>query len=159
LSAELPLVRRLEPWHANVGKHLVKSPRVYVRDSGITHTLLGLTTQEDLLGHPVVGASWEGFVIETLIAAAPAGTESNFYRTSAGAEIDLLLTPPGGRPWAIEIKRSLTPKLKKGFYLACEDIDPARRIVVYPRQEVFPLKNGIEAMPPASLGKSLLDLL
>ncbi|MGV2184527.1 DUF4143 domain-containing protein [Rhizobium rhizogenes] len=85
MSAELPLVRRLEPWHANVGKRLVKSPRVYVRDSGITHTLLGLTTQKDLLGHPVVGASWEGFVIETLIAAAPAGTESNFYRTSAGA--------------------------------------------------------------------------
>ena len=90
LLVDLLLVRRLEPWHANVGKRLVKSPRVYVRDSGITHTLLGLTTQEDLLGHPVAGASWEGLVIETLIAAASPGTQSNFYRTSAGAEIDLL---------------------------------------------------------------------
>jgi len=158
LLVDLLLVRRLEPWHANVGKRLVKSPRVYVRDSGITHTLLGLTTQEDLLGHPVAGASWEGLVIETLIAAAPPGTQSNFYRTLAGAEIDLLLTPPGERPWAIEIKRSLTPKLEKGFYLACEDLDPARRIVVYPGQETFRLKHDVEAMPLASIGKALVDL-
>ncbi|MER9576188.1 ATP-binding protein [Mesorhizobium sp. M0189] len=101
LLVDLLLVRRLEPWHVNVGKRLVKSPRVYVRDSGITHALLGLATQEDVLGHPVAGASWEGFVIETLTAAAPAGTLSNFYRTTAGAEIDLLLTLPGQRLWAM----------------------------------------------------------
>jgi len=158
LLVDLLLVRRLEPWHANIGKRLVKSPRIYVRDSGITHALLGLSTQEDLLGHPVAGASWEGFVIETLIAAAPTGTQSNFYRTAAGAEIDLLLTLPGARPWAIEIKRSLTPKLEKGFYLACEDLDPARRIVVYPGQDAFPLKNDVEALPLALLGRTLLDL-
>lgn len=158
LLVDLLLVRRLEPWHANIGKRLVKSPRVYVRDSGITHSLLGLTTQEDLLGHPIAGASWEGFVIETLIAAAPAGTQSNFYRTAAGAEIDLLLTPPGGRPWAIEVKRSLTPKLEKGFYLACEDLDPVRRIVVYPGTEAFPLKTDVEVMPLAALSKTLLGL-
>ncbi|WP_037136379.1 ATP-binding protein [Rhizobium leucaenae] len=158
LLVDLLLVRRLEPWHANVGKRLVKSPRVYVRDSGITHALLGLTTQEDLLGHPVAGASWASFVIETLIAAAPAGTQSNFYRTSAGAEIDLLLTPPGGHPWAIEIKRSLTPKLEKGFYLACEDLNPSRRIVVYPGLETFPLGNKAEAMPLVALGSSLSEL-
>ncbi|MBY5827391.1 ATP-binding protein [Rhizobium leguminosarum] len=158
LLVDLLLVRRLEPWHANIGKRLVKSPRVYVRDSGITHSLLGLTTQEDLLGHPIAGASWEGFVIETLIAAAPAGTQSNFYRTAAGAEIDLLLTPPGGRPWAIEVKRSLTPKLEKGFYLACEDLDPVRRIVVYPGTEAYPLKTDVEVMPLAALSKTLLGL-
>ncbi len=158
LLVDLLLVRRLEPWHSNLGKRLVKSPRIYVRDSGIAHTLLGLATQEEVLGHPVAGASWEGFVIETLIAAAPAGTQNNFYRTAAGAEIDLLLTPPGDRPWAIEIKRSLTPKLEKGFYLACEDIEPARRIVVYPGTETFPLKESVEAMALKSAAQALLGL-
>lgn len=115
LLVELLFVRRLEPWHSNAGKRLVKSPRVYVRDSGITHTLLGLATLEQVLGHPVAGASWEGFVIETLSAAAPYASHLSFYRTAAGAEIDLLITPPGARPSAIEIKRSLAPKVGKGF--------------------------------------------
>jgi predicted AAA+ superfamily ATPase len=97
LLVDLLLVRRLEPWHANIGKRLVKSPRIYVRDSGIAHTLLGLGTQEEVLGHPVAGASWEGFVIETLQAAAPHGTQANFHRTAAGAEVDLLLSLPGQR--------------------------------------------------------------
>ncbi|MFD2052295.1 MULTISPECIES: DUF4143 domain-containing protein [Mesorhizobium] len=118
LLVDLLLVRRLEPWHANVGKRLVKSPRVYVRDSGITHTLLGLATQEDVRGHPVAGASWEEFVIEGLTAA---GTLSNFYRTVAGAEIDLLLTPPGQRLWGIEIKAQPDAK---GGKRACEDLIP-----------------------------------
>lgn len=157
LLVDLLLVRRLESWHANVGKRLVKSPKVYVRDSGITHTLLGLATREDVLGHPVAGASWEGFIIETLVAAAPAGTRSNFYRTSAGAEIDLLLTLPGRRPWAIEIKRSLAPKVEKGFHLACEDLNPERRIVVYPGSEKFPLRDGVEAMPLPMLGNALAE--
>ncbi|MCM2477738.1 ATP-binding protein [Rhizobium sp. CG5] len=147
LLVDLLLVRRLEPWHANIGKRLVKSPKVYVRDSGIAHALLGLGTTEQLLGHPIAGASWEGFVIETMIAAAPPGTAAHFYRTSAGAEIDLLITPPGERPWAIEIKRSLSPKVEKGFYLACDQIQPQRRIVVYPGAETFPLKNDVTAMP------------
>lgn len=95
LLVDLLLVRRLEPWHSNAGKRLVKSPRIYVRDSGLVHTLLGLTTSEDILGHPIAGPSWEGLVVETLIAAAPGGTRANFYRTSAGAEIDLVLTLPG----------------------------------------------------------------
>lgn len=156
LLVDLLLVRRLEPWHSNLGKRLVKSPRLYVRDSGIAHTLLGLATRDDVLGHPVAGASWEGFVIETLIAAAPAGTHSNFYRTAAGAEIDLLLTPPGSQPWAIEIKRSLTPRVEKGFYVACGDLNPAKRIVVHPGTETFPLKAGVEAM---SLSKAAQDLI
>ncbi|OAE48427.1 ATP-binding protein [Agrobacterium tumefaciens] len=157
LLVDLLLVRRLEPWHANVGKRLVKSPKVYVRDSGIAHALLGLGSAEQLLGHPIVGSSWEGFVIETLIASSPDGTTANFYRTAAGAEIDLLLTPPGEKPWAIEIKRSLTPKLEKGFHLACEDLQPQKRIVIYPGQETFPLPNGVTVMPLSAAGRLLLD--
>ncbi|AYD04199.1 ATP-binding protein [Neorhizobium sp. NCHU2750] len=157
LLVDLLLVRRLEPWHANAGKRLVKSPKIYVRDSGITHALLGIGSGEQLLGHPIAGASWEAFVIETLIAAAPAGTTANFYRSSAGAEIDLLLTLPGRRPFAIEIKRSLAPKLEKGFYLACEDLQPEKRIVIYPGSETYPAKNDVSVMPLAAAGRMLLD--
>lgn len=144
LLVDLLLVRRLEPWHANAGKRLVKSPRVYVRDSGLVHTLLGLSTLEDVLGHPVAGASWEGFVIETMIAAAPEGTRTNFYRTAAGAEIDLLLTLPGGALWAIEIKRSLAPTVERGFHHACVDLNPTQRVVIYPGLESYPLREGIK---------------
>lgn len=156
LLVDLLLVRRLEPWHANIGKRLVKSPRIYVRDSGITHTLLGLGSKEDLLGHPVAGASWEGFVIETLAAAAPAATQTHFYRTAAGAEIDLVLTLPGKRLWAIEIKRSLTPKVERGFYQACEDLSPERRVIVYPGSDRFPLPHGVEVLPLQHAGRELL---
>lgn len=156
LLVDLLLVRRLEPWHVNAGKRLVKSPRVYVRDSGVVHTLLGLATLEDVFGHPVAGASWEGFVIETMIAAAPEGTQANFYRTAAGAEIDLLLTLPGGALWAIEVKRSLTPTLERGFYQACADLNPQRRIVIYPGSESYPLREGIE-VAPLQVASMILD--
>lgn len=157
LLVDLLLVRRLEPWHTNTGKRLVKSPRVYVRDSGLTHALLGLATMEDVLSHPVAGASWEGFVIETLIAAAPEGSRANFYRTAAGAEIDLVLTLPGGRRWAIEIKRSLTPKVERGFHSACEDLAPEQRFVVYPGDEAYPLKDDVQAIGLPALGRRLLE--
>jgi uncharacterized protein len=156
LLVDLLLVRRLEPWHTNAGKRLVKSPRVYVRDSGLVHTLLGLATLEEVLGHPVAGASWEGFVIETMIAAAPEGTQANFYRSAAGAEIDLLLTLPGGALWAIEVKRSLAPTLERGFYQACADLNPQRRIVVYPGSESYPLRDGIE-VTPLQVASTVLD--
>lgn len=156
LLVDLLLVRRLEPWHANAGKRLVKSPRVYVRDSGLVHTLLGLGTLEEVLGHPVAGASWEGFVIETMIAAAPEGTQANFYRSAAGAEIDLLLTLPGGALWAIEVKRSLAPTLERGFYQACADLNPQRRIVIYPGSESYPLREGIE-VAPLHVASTVLD--
>jgi uncharacterized protein len=157
LLVDLLLVRRLQPWHSNNGKRLVKSPRIYVRDSGLVHSLLGLGTREDVLGHPVAGASWEGFVIETLIAAAPEGTQAHFYRTSAGAEIDLLLTLPGGKLWAIEVKRSLSPKVERGFHHACADLSPQRRIVVYPGSEAYPLSDGVEVMSIQDTGQALLD--
>ncbi|WP_215353382.1 ATP-binding protein [Sphingopyxis soli] len=156
LLVDLLLVRRLEPWHSNAGKRLVKSPRIYVRDSGLVHTLLGLSSYEDILGHPIAGASWEGFVIETLTAAAPEGTKANFYRTAAGAEIDLLLTLPGGELWAIEIKRSLQPKLERGFHHACDDLSPAKRLLIYPGRERYPLADGVEVMPVVVAGHALL---
>jgi predicted AAA+ superfamily ATPase len=146
LLVDLLLVRRLQPWHSNEGKRLVKTPKLYVRDSGLVHALLRLATQEDVLGHPVAGGSWEGFVIETLLTAAPEGTVPSFYRTSAGAEIDLLLSLPGGELWAAEIKRNSAPKLSRGFHQACDDLRPARRFVVYGGEERFPLGQEVEAI-------------
>ena len=158
LLVDLLLVRRLPPWHRNVGKRLVKSPKVFVRDSGLVHALLGLGNKEQLLGHPVVGPSWESFVLETLLVLAPRGTEANFYRTAAGAEIDLVLTLPGGKLWAVEIKRSSAPKLERGFHLACADLKPARRFVVYPGDDRFPLDAETEVLGLAELGKRLQAL-
>lgn len=146
LLCDLLLVRRLQPWHTNTGKRLVKAPKVYVRDSGVLHALLGIGHREQLLSHMVVGASWEGHCIENLLSCAPAGVTGYFYRTSAGAEIDLLLTWPSGEQWAVEIKRSLTPKLERGFHHACEDLKPARKWVVYPGNESYPLAADIQAV-------------
>ena len=150
LLVDLMLVRRLQPWHENTGKRMVKSPKIFVRDSGLVHALLGLGTMEALLGHPVVGGSWEGFCLETLIAAAPAGTEPFFYRTSAGAELDLVLRLPDGGLWAIEVKRTTAPKVSRGFHLAVEDIGAVRRILVYAGEREVPGGNGLRAMPLAA---------
>lgn len=146
LLADLLLVRRLSPFHANLGKRLVKSPKVYVRDSGLVHALLGIADHDALAGHPVVGASWEGFVIENLLAAAPAGTRASFYRTAAGAEIDLLLELPGGKRWAVEIKSGLSPRLEKGFHFARQDLKPGKSFVVYSGDDRYPLDEGVEAI-------------
>ena len=150
LLVDLMLVRRLPPWHANVGKRLVKSPKVYIRDAGLTHALLGLETREALLGHPVVGGSWEGFCIENLIAAAPRGTEASFYRSSAGAEIDLILKLPDHRLWAIEVKRTTAPKVTRGFHIAAEDLAVAERLLVYAEDREVPGQGGVRAMPLAN---------
>ena len=157
LLVDLLLVRRLPPWHSNAGKRLVKAPKVYVRDSGIAHALLGIRDKEALLGHPVAGQTWESFVTETLIGAAPEGTEAHFYRTSNGTEIDLLLTLPNGDLWAIEIKRTSAPRVERGFYFACEDLKPQRRFVVYAGTESFPLDAVTEAIDVATLAKVLHD--
>ena len=155
LLVDLLLVRRLPPWHRNAGKRLVKSPKVYVRDSGIAHALLGIRDKEALLGHPVVGATWESFVIETLIAAAPDGTEAHYYRTSNGTEVDLILTLPGGKLWAIEVKRSSAPRIERGFHSACADLDPRKRFIVYPGTERFPLDGVTDAIGVVALAKAL----
>jgi len=155
LLVDLFLLRRLPPWHANVGKRLVKSPRLYVRDSGLVHALLGIETLDDLLSHPVLGASWEGFVIENLLAAAPSGTQAHYYRTSAGAEVDLLLLLPRGRTWAVEVKRSSAPTAARGFHEACADLEPQRRFVAHPGGERLALRDGVEAVPLAELAAEL----
>lgn len=146
LMVDLLLVRRLPPWSKNAGKRLVRSPKVYVRDSGLVHALLGLRDLEAVLGHPVTGGSWEGFVIENLLAAAPSGTSACFYRTAVGAEIDLVLDLPPKERWAIEIKRSSAPVLSKGFYLGCGDIKATRRMVVHAGEDTFGLGDGVEAV-------------
>lgn len=148
LLVDLLLVRSLPPWQANLGKRLVKSPKVYVRDSGLVHVLLAIPDKETLLAHPVLGQSWEGFVVENLLNSAPEGIQGYFYRSSGGAEIDLLLCWPNGELWAVEIKRSLTPKLERGFHAACADLKPARKLVIYPGEESYRLAEDIEAMNP-----------
>ena len=158
LLVDLLLVRRLRPFHGNVGKRLVKSPKVFVRDSGIVHALLGIADHNALSGHPVVGASWEGFVIENLIAAAPARTIPSFYRTAAGAEIDLILEIPGHGMWALEIKRSLSAKPEKGFYLACEDLKPQHRFLVNSGNERYPINPGFDAIGLTDMARLLAAL-
>lgn len=160
LFTDLLLVRRLPPYFVNVGKRLVKSPKIYVRDSGLVHALLGIQNAVDLAGHPVVGASWEGFVIENLLAAAPEHTTASFYRTIAGAEMDLVLDLGGSHGiWAIEIKRGLTTKPTRGFYHAMEDIKPNKTFVVYSGEERYPLSEGVEAIGVAELVWELMRLV
>jgi uncharacterized protein len=150
--ADLLLIRRLHPWSGNLGKRLVKSPKVYIRDTGLIHALLEIVTLDDLLGHPVVGESWEGYVIEALIkAAGPHGTPT-FYRTADGAEIDLVIERAGEVAFAIEIKRSNAPKIEQGFYWGANDIKAKRKIVVTPSSDRYPTRDGVEVM-------SLLDAI
>ena len=159
LLIDLLLVRRLRPYHSNTGKRLVKSPKVYVRDSGLVHALLGIGDHNQLAGHPVVGTSWEGFVIENLLAAAPPRTRASFYRTSAGAEIDLILELPGNHGmWAIEIKRGLTAKPERGFHVARADLNPAKSFVVYSGDSRYPLSPEIEVIGLRELAQILANL-
>lgn len=155
LLVDLLLVRRLPPFHANVRKRLVRSPKVYVRDSGIVHTLLRLDDTESVLGHPIAGASWEGFVVETLLRAAPERTRASFYRTAVGAEIDLVLELPGDRVWAIEIKRGLAPSVDRGFRIALDDVKPDRALLVHGGDERYPKGGGIEAIGVRALAEEL----
>ncbi|MDP1742872.1 ATP-binding protein [Polaromonas sp.] len=158
LLCDLLLVRRLEPWARQSSKRLVKAPKVFVRDSGVVHALLGLGSQHDLLAHPVVGGSWEGWIIENLLACAPPQTQASYYRTAVGAEIDLLLELPGNKVWAIEIKRSSAPTVSRGFHLACDDVSATRRIVVSSANTKFPMAGDIEHLPLLLLMQELLAL-
>ncbi len=159
LMVDLLLVRRLPPYHSNLGKRLIKSPKTYVRDSGLLHALLGIGSLEELVGHPVAGLSWEGFVIENLLAVVPERCQASFFRTNAGAEIDLILDM-GSRhgTWAIEIKHGLAPRLERGFHHAREDLRPDRCFLVYSGSERFPTKSGAEAISLFEL-QSLLSSL
>ena len=146
LLVDLKLVRRLPPWSGNLGKRLIKAPKVYIRDSGVVHALLELETLHDLAGHPVAGPSFEGMVVENLIAAAGERRVASFFRTQDGAEIDLVLEMGGVPGIAIEIKRASAPTLEKGFTIACEDLGIRQRYVVYPGRERFSIRHGAEAI-------------
>ena len=156
LLENLFFLRRLRPWHRNTGKRMVKSPRLYIRDSGLVHELLGIASAEALAGHPVVGASWEGFVIENLLACAPPRTEASFYRTASGAEVDLVLTFRDGKSWAVEIKRGLSPVLSAGFFTALDDLKPDKTFVVYGGDDRYRLKPEVEAISLLDLQRELL---
>ena len=158
LLADLFLVRRLPPFHANVRKRLVKSPKVYVRDSGLVHALLRLDDVDGVLGHPVAGASWEGFVLETLIRAAPDRARASFYGTATGVEIDLLLELPGNRLWAIEIKRGSAPRVEKGLRIAMDDLQPDRTFIVYSGDQRYPQAGGIEVIGLTAMAEALAEL-
>ena len=157
LMVDLLLVRRLPPLHANVSKRLVKSPKCYIRDSGLVHTLLRIQTGDDLLSHPVIGASWEGHVIENLIRVAPDQTRVSFYKTAAGTGIDLILELPGNRMWAVEIKRGLAPKVGRGFYIALDDLGPDRAFIVYSGEERYSRERNVEVIGLTELAAVLSE--
>ena len=151
LMVDLLLVRRLQTWRSNMGRRLVKAPKTYVRDSGICHALLGIETLNDLMGHPVVGGSWEGFVIENIVNALPPSAAYGYYRTIGGAEVDLVIQLGANELWAVEIKSSTAPSVSKGFHSACEDLGPTRRFVVHGGDESFPLGQNLEAVSIVAL--------
>ena len=155
LMVDLLLVRRLQPWTSNLGRRLVKAPKTYVRDSGICHALLGIERLNDLLGHPVVGGSWEGFVLENIVNVLPRHAAFGYYRTSGGAEVDLVIDFGAGELWAVEIKRSSAPSISKGFHSACDDLKPSRKFIVHAGDECFPLAKDIEATTITGLVEEL----
>jgi predicted AAA+ superfamily ATPase len=134
----------------NVGKRLVKSPKVYLRDSGLLHSLLGIRNVDDLQGNPIAGASWEGFVIDQIAGLAPAGSQLSFYRTAAGAELDVVVEH-GRRKLGFEIKFSAAPTLGKGSWAALGDLQPDAAYVVAPVPRSYPLAKGVEVVPVQSL--------
>ena len=146
------LVRKLEPFHVNLGKRLVKAPKVYVRDSGLLHSLLGLTSVTDLQGHPSTGASWEGFVIDQIAGHLPAGASMFFYRTAAGAELDVVVES-GRRKIAFEIKFSIAPKVTKGFWLSLQDVQPEKTYIVAPVQQGWPFAEGVEVISVGDIAR------
>ncbi|MBU6159360.1 MAG: ATP-binding protein [Bacteroidetes bacterium] len=152
LMCDLLLVHRLQPWTFNAGKRLVRSPKIFVRDSGLVHTLLNIKDINELLGHPVVGGSWEGFVIENILSVLPIEVQPFYYGTPGGAEIDLILEFSPKEKWAIEIKRSAAPVVSKGFHHACEEVKPTQKFIVYNGTDRFNMPGGITAT-------SLLDLM
>lgn len=158
LMADLLLVRRLPSWTSNIGKRLIRTPKIYIRDSGITHALLNISNYNDLQGHPVVGGSWEGFVIENILSVAPQRVQPYYYRTSGGAEIDLILEFAGGQKWAIEIKRSSAPSLSKGFHIGCSDIKATKRYVVYSGKDTFSMGDGITAISLHDLMREIAQM-
>ncbi|MYG10524.1 MAG: DUF4143 domain-containing protein, partial [Rhodobacteraceae bacterium] len=154
ILTDLLLVRRIEPWHVNVKKRLIKSPRFYVRDSGVLHRLLGIDSYNMLLSNPILGKSWEGFVIENIHSVIPSFAETYFYRTAAGAEVDLVIKMPNSEIWAVEIKFGVAPKLGKHFSQTCNDVGATHKFVVYGGDDEFPIGDNIRMISlPKIMGK------
>ncbi len=155
ILTDLLLVRRLEPWHTNVKKRLVKSPRYYVRDSGILHRLLGISSYDTLLSTPVLGKSWEGFAVENILSVLPSRAQSYFYRTAAGAEVDLVIKMPSSEIWAIEIKHGVAPKIGKHYSQTCEDVGAAHKYILYGGDDEFAVGNDVKMISLSGLMERL----
>lgn len=151
LLTDALMVRQLQPWHANLAKRQVKSPKIYVRDSGLLHQLLGIESEKAMLSHPKAGASWEGFVIEQVLATEP-HDEALFWATHQGAEIDLILRR-GDRLLGVECKRADVPRLTPSIRTALDELGLERVTVVYPGAKRFVIADRVEAVPVDSLGK------
>ncbi|MFA4919284.1 MAG: ATP-binding protein [Thermodesulfovibrionales bacterium] len=147
------IVRQLQPYYSNIKKRLIKSPKVYICDSGLLHALLNIRTLDDLHGHPALGSSWEGFVVEQILRILPERWQAYFYRTGAGAEIDLVLFDGKHKPVAVEIKYSLSPKLERGFWNAYEDLSCKKGFVLYPGEESYPLGRNVATLPAKKLAE------
>ncbi|MHC8441999.1 MAG: DUF4143 domain-containing protein, partial [Candidatus Eutrophobiaceae bacterium] len=155
ILVNLLLVRRLQPWHANVKKRLVKSPRHYVRDSGILHRLLGIDSHDALMANPIIGKSWEGFAIENIHSVLPPRAETYFYRTAVGAEIDLVIKMPNAEIWAVEIKHGSAPKPSRHYASTCDDVGAHRKYIVHGGNSEFAVGGGITMIPLPELMERL----
>lgn len=158
ILVDLLLVRRVQPWYANVKKRLVKSSRYYVRDSGILHRLLGIGNYSELLTHPILGKSWEGFVVENIHSVLPHLAETYFYRTAAGAEIDLIIKMPNAEVWGIEIKYGLAPKLGKHFRQTFNDAGATHKYVVYGGSDEYPIGDDVRMISLPKLMEKLIAI-
>lgn len=154
---DLLLIRRIHPLHANVKKRLIKSPRYYVRDSGILHRLLDIGGYDSLLSNPILGKSWEGFVIENIHSVLPRFCETYFYQTSAGSKIDLVIKMPNAEVWAVEIKYGVAPKLSKHYSRTCDDIGATQKYVVYGGDDEFPIRDGVRVISLERMMKKLIS--
>lgn len=152
------MLRRLEPHFINIGKRLIKSPKVYLRDSGLLHALLNIPDVNTLIGHPMSGHSWEGLMVEQICALAPKGADISFYRTAAGAELDVVVEL-GSKKYGFEIKFSSAPKVTKGFWQACQDVGVQHAYVLAPVQDGWPMKSteahSVDVISPAQLAWAL----
>jgi uncharacterized protein len=155
ILTDLLLIRRLEPWHINVKKRLVKSSRYYIRDSGILHRLLGINSYDALLSNPVLGKSWEGFAVENILSVLPSRAETYFYRTAAGAEIDLVIRMPSSDIWAVEIKHGAAPKLGKHYSQTCDDVGAAHKYILYGGDDEFPVSTDVKIISLSGLMEKL----
>ncbi|MFN2289218.1 MAG: ATP-binding protein [Chromatocurvus sp.] len=155
ILTDLLLVRRLGPWHANVKKRLVKSPRFYVRDSGILHRLLGINSYDALLSNPVLGKSWEGFAVENIHSILPHRAETYFYRTAAGAEIDLVIKMPSSEILAVEIKHGVAPKIDKHYSQTCHDVGANHKYILYGGEDEFPVRHDVKIISLSGLMERL----